>query len=133
MSIPTIGGGQQIGDGNTNEVNLYIQTVPIGAATSTATLTVAQLTSSVLVGNPTTSAASYTLPTVALLEASLGNAKVGSSFVTRFVNIGTSSGVVTMVAGTGWTLVGKAAVAITSGVTLVNVKTGAGTWTLYIV
>lgn len=132
MALPGIGGGYQVGDGNVSEAPLYVQG-DAGAATSTATLTVAQLLSGVLVGNPSTSAAAYTLPTVALLEATLVNAKVNSSFELQFINLGTSSGIVTLTAGTGWTLVGRAAVPITTGVHLIARKTGAGAWTLYIV
>lgn len=132
MALPSVGGGSQIGDGNVSERPLGVQG-DAGAATGTATLTVAQLLSGILVGNPSASAAAYTLPTVAALEAELVNAKVNSTFTLEFINIGTSSGVVTLTAGTGWTLVGRAAVPITTGVTLVARKTGAGAWTLYIV
>jgi hypothetical protein len=103
-------------------------------ATVTATLTVAQITSGILLGSPGTSAASYTLPTVALLEADLSSAKVGSTFDLSVVNVdGSSSGVITLVAGTGWTLVGLMTVVATAGTAQMfrARKTGDGTWTLY--
>lgn len=130
MAIANVGGGYQVGDGNVNEVVLGVQAAP-QTATSTATLTAAQLTGGLLVANPSTSAASYTLPTVALTEAVVGNAKVDSTFDIDLVNLGTSSGAVTIVAGTGWTLVGNATVAITSSARFLARKTGAGAWTLY--
>ena len=130
MALPSIGGGYQIADGNINEIDFTNYDVP-QTATSTATLTVAQLTGNILVANPSTTAASYTLPTVALLEAVLTQAKVGMAFELKIVNLGTSSGALTIVAGTGWTLVGSATVAITSSAQYLARKTGDGTWTLY--
>jgi hypothetical protein len=63
----------------------------------------------------------------------LGNAKVDSTFVLDLINIGTSSGIVTLLVGTGWTLVGDVTIPITSGVRLISRKTGAETYTMYIV
>lgn len=133
MALANVGGGYQIGDGNLNEVKLNVVPAP-ATATATATLTVAQVTSGILLGSPSTTAASYTLPTVADLEASLGNAKVGSSFDLSVVNVdGSSSGVITLVTNTGWTLVGLMTVVATAGTaqTFRARKTGATTWSLY--
>ncbi len=130
MALPTIGGGEQIGDGNLNELKLGYMAAP-QTATVTATLTAAQITGAMLVANPSTSAASYTLPTVALTEAVLTNAKIGSTFDLVIVNLGTSSGVVTLIAGTGWTLSGLATIAITTSAQYRARKTGVGAWTLY--
>lgn len=133
MALANVGGGYQIGDGNLNEVKLNVVPAP-ATATATATLTVAQVTSGILLGSPSTSAASYTLPTVADLEASLGNAKVGSSFDLSVVNVdGSSSGVITLVTNTGWTLVGLMTVVATAGTAQLfrARKTGATTWSLY--
>jgi hypothetical protein len=112
MALPSIGGGQQIGDGNLNELILDFNAAP-QTATATATLTVPQITGGILVGNPSTTAASYTLPTAALIDATLTNAKVGSTFELTIVNLGTSSGLITVVVGTGITAVGNLVVAIT--------------------
>ena len=131
MALPSVGGGRQLGDGNVSEVILGTQGAP-ATATGTATLTVAQLLSGILVGDPTSSAASYTLPTVALLEASLVNAKVNSTFTLSLINIGTGSGIITILTGTGWTLVGDVSVPITSANTLICRKTGDAAWTMYI-
>lgn len=130
MALPSIGGGYQVADGNVNEIDFINIDVP-QTATSTATLTVAQITGNILVANPSTTAASYTLPTVALLEAALVNNKVGMAFMLRVVNLGTSSGALTILAGTGWTLVGSVTVAITSSAQFMARKTGDGAWSLY--
>lgn len=130
MALPSVGGGYQIGDGNRNEIFLGEMSDP-QTATSTATLTTAQLLGSVLVANPSTTAASYTLPTGASVDSVLTNAKIGSTFNLTIVNLGTSSGALTIVAGTGWTLVGSATVAVTSSAQLLGYRTAANTYTLY--
>lgn len=130
MALSQVGGGYQIGDGNINEMQMTVQGDP-SAPTATATLTVAQVLAGLIVANPSTSAASYTLPTVALLEASMTNAKTNSAFEISLVNLGTSSGAVTILVGTGWTIVGNAVVAVTSSSKWLARKTGDGAWTLY--
>lgn len=134
MALPNGAGGYQLGDGNLNEPVMGYAPAP-ATATSTATLTPAQVTSGILLGSPGTSAASYTLPSVADLEASqLSSAKVGSTFDLSVINVdGSSSGVITLVAGTGWTIVGLATVAATAGTAQAfrARKTGDTTWTLY--
>lgn len=133
MALPSIGGGRQLGDGNTNEVVLGTQAAP-ASLTSTATLTIAQLVTGIVLGNPGSSAATYTLPTVALTEALLVNAKVDSSFDFSVINVdGSGSGVITLAVGTGWTIVGLATTAATAGTAqrYRARKTGVGTWTLY--
>ena len=133
MAIATIGGGAQIGDGNLAEVALSVIPAPL-TATATANLSVAQLSNGILLGSPGASAASYTLPTVAALEAALVNSKVGSSFPVSVINVdGNGSGVITLVTNTGWTLVGLMTVAATAGtVQLFRArKSGDGAWVLY--
>jgi len=133
MPIGTIGGGAQIGDGNLAEINLSVLPAP-ATATATATLTAAQLTNGIILGSPGASAASYTLPTVAALETALGNSKVGSSFPVSVINVdGNTSGVITLVTNTGWTLVGLMTVAATAGTAQLfrARKSGDGTWVLY--
>ena len=134
MALSNGAGGYQVGDGNLNEPVIGYAPAP-ATATVTATLTAAQVTSGILLGSPGTSAASYTLPSVATLEASqLSSAKVGSTFDLSVINVdGSSSGVITLVAGTGWTIVGLATVAATAGTAQLfrARKTGDGTWTLY--
>jgi hypothetical protein len=133
MTLPNGAGGYQVGDGNLNEVTLGVQAAP-PTATVTATLTVAQITGGILLGSPGSSAAAYTLPTGASLDSTVSSAKVNSSFDFSVCNVdGSSSGVITMTAGTGWTIVGLATIAATAGTTgrFRARKTGDGTWTLY--
>lgn len=134
MALPNGAGGYQVGDGNLNEPVMGYAPAP-ATATATATLTPAQVTSGILLGSPGASAASYTLPSVSDLEASaLSSAKVGSTFELSVVNVdGSGSGVITLVAGTGWTIVGLATVAATAGTAQLfrARKTGSTTWTLY--
>ena len=133
MALPNGAGGYQLGDGNLNEAVIGYAPAP-ATATVTATLTPAQVLSGILLGSPGTSAAAYTLPTVSDLEATLSSAKVGSTFDLSVINVdGSSSGVITMTAGTGWTIVGLATVVATAGTAQLfrARKTGATTWTLY--
>ena len=94
MSIPIAGNGFQVGDGRSGELVFGTMAAP-QTATATATLTTAQILGGVLVGNPSTSAATYTLPTVADTEAalaSLGGLKTNQCFELVIINLGTSSG-----------------------------------------
>jgi hypothetical protein len=112
MALPNSGGGYQFTDGNTNEIVMGVQAAP-QTATATATLTAAQVTGGILVGNPSTTAASYTLPTAAAIDAVFNNSKPNSTFRLVVINLGTSTGLITMVVGTGITAVGNLVVAIT--------------------
>jgi hypothetical protein len=134
MTIPNVGGGSQIGDGNLNEVVLAAIPAPVTAA-GDATLTVAQLTNGIILGSPGSAAAGgYTLPTGAALDDLLTNAKIGSSFDLSVVNVdGSSSGIITLITNTGWTLVGLMTVVATAGTAQAfrARRTGDGTWVLY--
>jgi hypothetical protein len=134
MSLPNGGGGYQVGDGNLDEPLIDAIPLPVSVA-ATATLTAAQVLNGILiVGSGATAAQTYTLPTVALLEAALTNSdKVGTSFEFRVVNIGTASGTAIIAAGTGWTVTGSLTmtVPITTGATMVARKSAVGAWTLY--
>lgn len=135
MAIPSVGGGYQVGDGNSNERQLNTQPAP-QTATVTATLTAAQILGGILVGSTSTTAASYTLPTVALTEAALGNASnVNQTFDLNIINLGTGTAIITVLVGTGWTLVGMATLPITtsagSSAHFRARKTGDSAWTLY--
>ena len=133
-AIPQGTGGYQLGAGNINETLFRIIPAP-ATATVTATLTTAQTLGNILLGSPGSSAASYTLPTVTDLEAALpSGVKVGTSFDLSVVNVdGSGSGVITLVAGTGWTIVGLATVVATAGTAQLfrARKTGTGAWSLY--
>jgi hypothetical protein len=112
MALPNIGGGSQYTDGNSAEVVMGVQAAP-QTATATATLSVAQITGGILVGSPSGTAATYTLPTATLIDATMNNAKVNSTFELTIINLGTTSGLITVAVGTGITSVGNLVVAIT--------------------
>jgi hypothetical protein len=113
MALPSVGGGYQYTDGNQNEQVMETQAAP-ATATATATLTIAQLTAGLLVCDPSASAASYTMPTAAAIDAVMTNLKINSCFLLNVVNLGTSSGILTFIVGTGITSVGNLLVAIGS-------------------
>jgi hypothetical protein len=76
-------------------------------------------------------AGAMTLPTVALLEDEISSAaKVNAAFTFAVVNID-SADAVTVTAGTGWTIVGTAAVSANTSSQWLARKTGTGTWTAY--
>lgn len=134
MALPNGGGGYQVGTGNLDEP--LIDAIPVPASVAaTATLTAAQVLNGILiVGSGATAQQTYTLPTVALLEAALTNSdKVGTSFMFRVVNLGTTSGTAVIAAGTGWTVSGSLTMTIpvTTGAAMVARKSAAGAWTLY--
>ncbi len=133
MALPSIGGGEQLSDGNINELVIGTQAAP-QTATVTASLTVAQITGGILSVSPGSSACALTLPTGTLLDATLTNAKVNSSFDLCVQNIdGSGSGVITMTVGTGWTLVGLVTIAAVAGTSSLwrARRTASATWTLY--
>lgn len=132
MALSKVGGGYQYTDGNVNEITIGTQAAP-ATATVTATLTAAQIANGLIVANPGGSAAAtYTLPTVALLEATVTNAKVNSAFDFSINNVSVdASEDVTVAAGTGWTLSGLMVVANTTAGSFRARKTGDATWTLY--
>ena len=134
MALPNGSGGYQVGDGNLNDPLIDAIPDPV-SITATATLTAAQVLNGLILANSgVTSAQTYTLPTVADLEAVLINSdKVGTSFTFRLVNLGTSSGTAIIAAGTGWTVSGSLTMTIpvTTGAVLLARKSAAGAWTLY--
>jgi len=138
MALPSVGGGYQPNDGNLNELKVSVAAAP-ATATSSATLTVAQLTNGIILGSPGSSAAAYTLPLATDLDATLTNAKVGTTFDFRVINVdGSGSGVITMTTNTGWSIgssgsQGLMTVAATAGTVRAfrARKTGDGTWALY--
>jgi hypothetical protein len=134
MALPNGAGGYQVGVGNTSEPNIVAIPAPESVA-ATATLTAAQVLNGILlVGSGATAAQTYTLPTVALLEADLINSdKVGTSFQFSVVNLGTVGGTAIIAVGTGWTITGSLTmtIPITTGADMIARKSGTGAWTLY--
>ena len=133
MALPNGAGGYQVGAGNRSETIMGAMAAP-QTATTTATLTAAQVTGGMLVANPgSTPAATYTLPTAALIDAAVPNATVGSTFDLNLINTGTSSGTVTLATATGLTDGGNAfvVVAVTSSAMFRFRKTGDAAYTVY--
>ena len=129
MAIPTVGGGYQFNDGNLNEVKVSVAAAPV-TATDSPTLTATQLTNGIILGSPTTGTA-YTLPLAAGVDTTLTNAKIGSTFDFRVINV-TGSGTITVTTNTGWTLVGLMTIIAAGAVRAFRArKTGDGTWALY--
>jgi len=128
MALPNGAGGYQLGDGNIGEANLTVQGAPT-ALTAAATLTAAQLANGLF--TYTGAAVNLTLPTVADLEAGVSSAqKVNSAFEFGVINIG-GTNAATLVVGTGWTIVGVAAVSANTSARFLARKTGDGAWTAY--
>ena len=99
------------------------------ALTAAATATAAQLQNGLFTFDGT--AGNLTLPTVALLEAGMPSAqKVNSAFDFFVVNTDAADAV-TLAVGTGWTIVGVAAVAAVTSAHFRARKTSDTTWTAY--
>jgi len=130
MPLAQVGGGYQYTDGNLSEVALFNQTAPGATTVTSVTLTAAELTGGLYTSN-NTAAVAITLPTAALTDALLTNAKVNSSFEIVFINLGSSSGAITVTAGTGWTIVGSATVAVSTSARYLARKTGDAAWSIY--
>ncbi len=125
--LPNGAGGYQVGDGNLGEVTFGTSAIPT-AYTAAATLTTADLAGGAVVYT-SASTADLTLPAVTVVNADLSSAKVNSSF--EFSLVTTSTGVPTIVVGTGWTLVGVGLGIASRSVLFRAVKTGAETYNLY--
>ena len=128
MALPNGAGGYQLGDGNIGEAVLSVQGAPTAVAAA-ATMTTAELSNGLFVFNG--AAGNLTLPTVALVEADISAAsKVNASFDFIIINTGATNAA-TVIVGTGWTIVGAAAVAAATSAQFRARKTGDGTWTCY--
>ena len=128
MALPNGAGGYQVGDGNVGEAQLFVQGAPTAVAAA-ATMTSAELANGLFVFNGT--AGNLTLPTVALVEAGISSAaKVNAAFDFFIVNTDAADAV-TLAVGTGWSIVGAAAVALSTSAHFRARKTGDGTWTAY--
>jgi hypothetical protein len=128
MALSNGTGGYQIGAGATDEAIMFVQGAPT-ALTAAATATSAQLQNGLFTFDGT--AGNLTLPTVALLEADMLSAqKVNSAFDFFIINTDGADSV-TLAVGTGWTIVGAAAVTTATSGHFRARKTGDGTWTAY--
>jgi hypothetical protein len=128
MALSNGTGGYQVGAGATDEAIMFVQGAPL-ALTAAATATAAQLQNGLFTFDGT--AGNLTLPTVALLEADMLSAqKVNSAFDFFVINTDGSDSV-TLAVGTGWTIVGAAAVTTATSGHFRARKTGDGSWTAY--
>ena len=128
MALSNGTGGYQIGAGAVDEAIMFVQGAPTALAAA-ATVTPAQLQNGLFVFNGT--AGNLTLPTVAELELDMASAqKVNSAFDFYVINTDAADAI-TLTAGTGWTIVGAAAVALTTSAHFRARKTGDGSWTAY--
>jgi len=128
MALSNGTGGYQVGAGATDEAIMFVQGAPTALAAA-ATATAAQLQNGLFTFDGT--AGNLTLPTVALLEADMSSAqKVNSAFDFFIVNTDAADAV-TLAVGTGWTIVGVAAVSAVTSAHFRARKTGDGTWTAY--
>jgi hypothetical protein len=137
-AIPQGTGGYQYTAGDINEVPMGVQVAPV-AKTAAATLTsqelvkgllTASLTGNVDIALPlvvTTTAA----PTVLGINDLVPSAKTNSSFDWNVINLTASTYAATITVGTGWTIVGAAAVAAATSAHFRARKTSDTTWTLY--
>lgn len=91
------------------------------------TLTVAQMVNGIVNVSGQTTAQDVTTPTAAAIVAAIPNCQVGSCFEFTLQNANTSSGAVTIVAGSGVTLTGTTAVAITKTQIYRGIVTNVGT------
>ncbi len=140
MALPNGAGGYQLGDGNLNEPVLGYLAAPLSeTGVTTVTLTAAEVTGGILVANPGTTGTTYTMPIVVTSGGTTGvndlvsSAKVGSTFNWTVINIGTTTGDITLAAGTGtgWTIVGALVIDNETSASFVARKTSDTTWTLY--
>ena len=107
------------------------QAAPVAKAAS-ATLTIAELLTAIVTTSGT-AAITLTLPTGTLSDAGVTAPALplNGCFDWTVINTGTSSGAVTIAAGTGHTLVGSATVAIGTSAEFRTRKTAANTFVTY--
>lgn len=113
------------------KLDFWVQPTPIAKA-ATATLTIAELLTALITTSGTT-AISLTLPTGTLTDAGITAPAlpINGCFDWSIINTGTASGAVTLVAGTGHTIVGAAIVAIGTSAGFRTRKTAANTYVTY--
>lgn len=101
------------------------------AKTADATLTIAELLTKIITAT-SASAVALTLPTGALTDAAFDDMPVDTAFDWSVINLGNTSGAVTMTAAaTGHTYVGSATVAINTSALFRTRKTAADTFVTY--
>lgn len=131
MALPNGAGGYQVGAGNNNETVLGASSAP-QVATDTATLTAAQIVNGMLVATPTANA-TLTLPTAALIDAAIPNARIGSTFDLALVNAAAATYTAALALSTGVTNGGNAVISLaaTTSALFRFRKTGEGAYVVY--
>jgi hypothetical protein len=113
--------------------NFITQPTPTAITTAgSTTLTIAQLLTRIITVTQT-AAVTLVLPTGTLADAGIlgGQLLVGQAFDWNVINLGSSSGAVTMSAGSNNTYVGSATVAINTSATFRTLKTATNTYITY--
>ena len=128
MALSNGTGGYQFTAGSDGEAVLFVQTAPT-ALTAAATATAEQLSGGLFTFNGT--AGNLTLPTVASLEADISSAQRVNAAFDFFVINTDSADAITLAVGTGWTIVGAAAVTTATSAHFRARKTSDTTWTAY--
>jgi len=125
-----IGGGTASNLQNLTNIFAY-QPTP-SAVNATATLTIAQILTRIIT-TTSSSAVTLTLPTGILTDAGIlsGQLLIGQAFDWNIINLGSSSGAITMQGGTNNTYSGYATVAINTSATFRTLKTATNTFTTY--
>jgi len=113
-----------------DDLNNKVKSAPVNSNTDPANKSVmaASLFAGLLTATPG-GAINYTLPTGTQMEAA-SNIKVGGTFDFTIINIG-AGGVITVVAGTGFTIVGLATIAANTSATFKVRKTATNTFVAY--
>ena len=99
-------------------------------STQNTTPTAAQLLGGIIDHVSTTGGGTATLDTGANIDAALTNPQIGDTFTCLYCNTGTQT--VTITTNTGLTLKGTAAIATLKNALLTFVRTGVGTYRVYI-
>jgi hypothetical protein len=134
-TLSTGTGGYQYTAGDINEAVMGVQIAPI-AKTAAATLTSQELVQGILTTS-LSGAVDITLPIVVTANNVTGlndivpSAKINSSFDWNVINLTASTHAATVVVGTGWTIVGSAAVSAATSAAFRARKTSDTTWSLY--
>jgi len=113
-----------------NDGAFDIQEAPAAYTATTVTLTIDDLRKRIITSTQT-AAVTMTLPTGTLTDADFNTLPVDGSFDWTVLNLGSSSGAVTVQGGTGHTLVGSGAVAISTATLFRTRKTAANTFVTY--
>ena len=130
MPIAASGGGYLYSSGNANEALLQPQGAPVAYTATTVTLAGSDAVNG-LITVTQTAAVGLTTMSGANLDSVAGNARVDTALDFVILNTGSSSGAITVTAGTGITWVGSTTIAITTPCHVRARKTGDATWTLY--